>query len=351
MSVAASQTDSVRDLSVAPSMANSSVAAISVAPSMAESVAGISVAASVADSSAPMDTEADQEVHEDTAKAMEEDIDEYLQQVSEHTTHLVAIIDQSRDWTGKLHVHPPVLNPPPYIKPLTPAMLMGALPNEDHLGFGRYLLYAQHRAWRITWEEMQLGPNKRSDDGVHCQMNGCKYSHVIPVPNCSRAKCWKHVHAGCGCAAPWYNLGDDTNIFCDAGCRLLALRQGEFERMETTPIPNPATAAVARMSLIPPEFMNKLVTTYCHRFPNFKSHAQPAHTLFRRMRHRIHCELLPFASALDDWWLIPPQALLSCLPTPKDLIPDNPGKQNTSTTEPPPSDPQAEATGSGEGEL
>jgi hypothetical protein len=85
MSVAASQTDSVRDLSVAPSMANSSVGAISVAPSMADSVAGISVVASVADSTAPMDTEADQEAHEDTAKAMEEDIDKYLDQVSEHT--------------------------------------------------------------------------------------------------------------------------------------------------------------------------------------------------------------------------------------------------------------------------
>jgi hypothetical protein len=267
MSVAASQTDSVRDLSVAPSMANSSVGAISVAPSMVDSVAGISVAASVADSSAPMDTETDQEALEDTAKAMEEDIDEYLDQVAEHTTHLVAIIDQSRDWTGKLPVHPPVLDPPPFIKPLTPAMLTGALPNEDQLGFGPHLLYAQHRAWRITWEEMQLGPNERSDDGVHCWMNGCKYSHVIPVPRCSRAKCWKHVHAGCGCAPPWYNLGGDTNIFCDAGCRLLALRQGEFERMETTPILNPATAAVARMSRIPPEFMNKLVTTYCRLFP------------------------------------------------------------------------------------
>jgi hypothetical protein len=160
MSVAASQTDSVRELSVAPSMANSSVGAISVATSMVDSVAGISVAASVADSSTPMDTEADQEAHEDTAKAMEEDIDEYLQQASEHTTHLVAIIDQSRDWTGKLPVHPPVLDPPPFIKPLTPGMLMGALPNEDHLGFGPHLLYAQHRAWRITWEEMQLGPNE-----------------------------------------------------------------------------------------------------------------------------------------------------------------------------------------------
>jgi hypothetical protein len=179
-------------------------------------------------------------------------------------------------------------------------MLTGALPNEDQLGFGPYLLNAQHRAWRITWEEMQLGPNERSDDGVHCWVNGCKYSHVIPVPNCSRVKCGKHVHAGCGCAAPWYNIGDDTNIFCDAGCRLLALRQGEFERMETTPIPNPSTAAVARMSRIPPEFMRTLVSTYCHRFHNFKSHAQPAHTLFRRMRHRICRELLPFASA----WMI-----------------------------------------------
>ena len=175
MSVAASQTDSVRDLSVAPSMANSSVGAISVAPSMVDSVAGISVAASVADSAAPMDTEADQEAHDDTANAMEEDTDAYLQPDSEYTTHLVPIIDQSRDWTGKLPVHPPVLDPPPFIKPLTPAMLTGALPNEDQLGFGSYLRYAQHRAWRITWEEMQLGPNERSDDGVHCWMKGCEY--------------------------------------------------------------------------------------------------------------------------------------------------------------------------------
>jgi hypothetical protein len=121
MSVAASQTESVRDISVAPSMANSSVGALSVAPSMVDSVTKISVAASVADSSAPMDTDADQ-AHKDTAKAMEEDIGEYLQPDSEYTTHLVPIIDQSRDWTCKLPVHPPVQDPPPFIKPLTPAM-------------------------------------------------------------------------------------------------------------------------------------------------------------------------------------------------------------------------------------